>query len=81
MKLFLVLLALIPTSRAEYRAFELVITDKASGTERVEVSTLTPAQYRQFYVVKTTETIYYRATWMCRGNTSGRKPVCPNPKQ
>jgi len=80
-KFFLVLLALSSVSEAEYRAFELVISDAATGVERVEVSTLTPVQYRQFYLVKPTESIHYRATWMCRGNTSFRKPTCPNPKQ
>ena len=81
MKLFLVLLGLSTTASAEYRAFELVITDTASGTERVVVSSMTPAQYRMFYATKSTEDVSYRATWMCKGNTSMRKPACPNPKQ
>lgn len=79
MKFFLVLLALLPNARAEYRAFELVITDSSTGQERTEVSSLTPAQYRQFYLVKPTESVTYRATWMCKGNTSHRKPTCPRP--
>lgn len=79
MKVFLVWLALSQSAYAEYRAFELVITDSATGQERVEISSLTPAQYRQFYAVKPTEQVTYRATWMCRGNTSHRKPTCPNP--
>lgn len=65
---------------AQYRAFELVIKDAATGQERVEVSTLTPVQYRAYYPTKPSETVSYRATWMCRGNTGHHKPVCANPK-
>ncbi|MBX3022039.1 MAG: hypothetical protein KF799_10215 [Bdellovibrionales bacterium] len=81
MKLFLVLLGLSTNAWAEYRAFELVIVDSATGQERIEISTLTPAQYRQFHAVKSTESVSYRATWMCRGSTAHRARTCPNPKQ
>ena len=41
--LALKLLLLTPTfAHAEYRAFELVITNPATGQERVEISTLGP---------------------------------------
>ena len=65
---------------AQYRAFELVITDPTTGRERVEISTLDPLQYRQYHPTKPEEQISYRATWMCKGNTSNFKPICPNPK-
>jgi hypothetical protein len=67
-------------AKAEYRAFELVITDVASGTERVQVSTLDPNQYRTYYPVKYTEAVNYRATWMCKGNTA-LKQVCARPEK
>lgn len=63
-------------SHAEYRAFELVITD-AAGKEKVVISTLDPEQYKGYHPLNAGETITYRATWMCRGNTSGRQKVCP----
>jgi hypothetical protein len=65
---------------AEYRAFELVIVDSTTGQERVVVSTLDPRQYRKYYPVKYDDQITYRATWMCKGNTSGHKPVCAKPE-
>jgi hypothetical protein len=69
-----------PAAHAEYRAFELVITDPAGGQERVEISTLDPAQYVMYHPIRPDERVTYRATWMCRGNTSHFKPICPNPK-
>lgn len=66
-------------AQAEYRVFELVILNQSTGQERVEISTLDPKQYRTYYPVKLDETVTYRATWRCRGNTS-RRPVCSKPE-
>lgn len=65
-------------AHAEYRVFELVITNSATGQERVEISTLDPNQYRAYHPVKIEEKVQYRATWKCRGNTS-RKATCSPP--
>ncbi len=70
-----------PNAAAEYRAFELVIKNPTTGQERVVISTLDPRQYRHYYPMRYEEQVDYRATWKCKGNTSGHKPVCPNPKQ
>jgi hypothetical protein len=67
-------------SAAEYRAFELVISDATSGRERVVISTLDPNQYRGYYPISPQEKVAYRTTWMCRGNTSDFRTICPNPK-
>lgn len=77
-KLLLVLAA--TSAHAEYRAFELVITDSTSGQERVVLSTLDPNQYRGYYPVKLTERVSYRQTWRCKGNTADFKPICPKPE-
>ena len=66
-------------ARAEYRAFELVIRTPA-GVERVEVSNLNPAEYRMHYPVPYGAQVGYRATWLCRGNTSWHLAICPNPR-
>ena len=80
MKIALWLSLLFASSvHAEYRAFELVITDPTSGQDRVAISTLDPNQYRRFYPIKLNEKITYRATWRCRGNTSGLKAICLKP--
>ena len=71
---------LIPTIvRAEYRAFELVISTPGLA-DRVEISNLDPVEYRHFYPVPLNAKVWYRATWMCRGNTSHHQPICPNPR-
>jgi hypothetical protein len=74
--LFLSLLAL--PARAEYRAFELVITNTVTGTERIVLATLDPDQYRGYHPLDAGETITYRDTWMCKGNTA-EKQICPKP--
>ncbi|NJM10079.1 MAG: hypothetical protein HC883_04110 [Bdellovibrionaceae bacterium] len=68
-------------AHAEYRAFELVIANPTTGQERVVVSTLDPRQYRHYHPVKLEEQVTYRSTWMCKGNTSGQKPICPKPEE
>lgn len=67
-------------AHGEYRAFELVVSDPNSGQEQVVISTLTPDQYLAYAALRTGTKVTYRATWMCRGDTS-HKPVCPNPKR
>ncbi len=82
MALFVQMLIFATTglAHAEYRAFELVITNSATGQERVLVSNLDPRQYRRYYPIKITETVLYRDTWMCRGNTSHFQAICPKPE-
>lgn len=67
-----------PVSRAEYRAFELIITNSVTGTERVVDSNLDPDQYIDLHPLQPNENITYRRTWMCKGDTS-HKPICPKP--
>ena len=74
----LLLLASVP-ARAEYRAFELVI-QVPGQPDQIEISNLDPTEYRHFKPVPLNARIFYRATWMCRGNTSWQKPICPNPR-
>lgn len=76
----LALLLLAFSTHAEYRAFELVIANSSSGQERVVISTLNPREYRMYYPSRWEDQISYRATWMCKGNTSSHKPVCPKPE-
>lgn len=71
--------AFLSLAQAEYRAFELVITNAATGQERVVISTLDPNQYRGYYPVGFEETVTYRSTWKCKGNTS-LKPICSKPE-
>lgn len=76
----LLLLLLVPSARAEYRAFELVIQNSVTGQERIVLSSLDPDQYRGYHPLDPNETISYRDTWMCRGNTA-EKRTCPKPEK
>ncbi|MBN8541798.1 MAG: hypothetical protein J0L82_15515 [Deltaproteobacteria bacterium] len=69
-----------PTANAELRAFRLRITDTATGTDRTVISRLDDLQYRQYFAVKTSETIRIEQTWMCyrRGDFTGT--LCPAPE-
>lgn len=78
--LALVLFIIQFEAHAEYRAFELVIQDRATGQERTVISTLDPNLYRTYYPVQLTEVVRYRATWRCRGNTSNFQPICAKPE-
>jgi len=64
---------------AEYRAFELVITDSTSGSKRIVLSQMDPLQYVRYHPVKASEIVQYQDTWRCRGNTSWFQPICPKP--
>jgi hypothetical protein len=71
---------LSPVAQAEYRAFELVISNSLSGQERTVLSNLDPDQYRGYHPLNPGESISYRATWMCKGNTSDQA-VCQKPEK
>lgn len=62
---------------AEYRAFELEITDTESGNSRRVLTTMDHLQYSTYYPVKASEQVFYVTSWMCKGRTNQR-PVCPN---
>ena len=79
--LIAILLIQTPHAKAEYRAFELVIYNATSGQERIVVSSLDPRQYQHYYPVRLDEQVTYRQTWMCRGNTSNYKSICPKPAE
>lgn len=70
----------IHSAHAEYRAFELLITNTETGTDRTVISTLDPRQYRGYHPVAAAEIVQYTDTWMCRGNTSGMKAICAKPE-
>jgi hypothetical protein len=67
-------------SRAEYRAFDLIIIVDGSKSVRHVLSNLDPVQYVGYYSLNAHEKIYYEDTWMCKGRTGDFQPICPNPK-
>lgn len=66
-------------AKAEYRAYRLKINNTTTGQERIVLSTLDHIQYPGYHPVNANETVQYVESWMCRGNTSGYKPICAQP--
>lgn len=67
-------------ARAEYRVFQLVITDTQSTTTRTVIDTLDDIQYRGYHPLRQFEAIAIQDSWMCwGGHGEGVKP-CPNPR-
>jgi hypothetical protein len=69
-----------PSGWAEYRVFNLVITNTKTNEIRTMVSTLDPIQYHYIYPVTADEVVSYTETWRCFGRTDWFTPYCPNPK-
>lgn len=61
---------------AEYRAFELKITDTEKNKERIIISTLDQIQYPRYYPLAKNEIITYENSWMCYDNMSNFKSPC-----
>ena len=66
-------------AKAEYRVYELLITDTATGKTRTTIGTLDDQQYRSYYLVKPTETVTLQTHWMCRPRKDYFGTYCPNP--
>jgi hypothetical protein len=77
---FLMASGFVP-AHAEYRVFQLTITDGKTGQSRVVLSTLDHIQYPQYHAVNTTDTIAIQATWRCWGRSDWFKGYCPNPNR
>ena len=73
-------LANIPIAQAEYRVFELAITETATNTTRTVISTLDDIQYPGYFPLKANETISIQDTWMCWGRHGKHVKHCPNPR-
>lgn len=73
-------LATLPSfhAKAEYRAYELLITHEPTGRTRTVISTLDDIQYRDYHHLLAGETVSIRATWMCWRRSDHFTPICPN---
>ncbi len=75
------LLVLSSRSSAEYRAFDLRITNTQTGKIRNVRSILDQGQYRQYYYLSSAEVIEYQDSWMCYERSDHFKPICANPNE
>ncbi len=79
MSLFIFFILLKFNSHAEYRAFELAITNPTTNQSRVVLSNLDHLQYPMYYPLQKDERIQIVSTWMCRDRTDNFQAICAKP--
>jgi len=79
---FTLLLLLLSSSAAfaEYRAYELEVFDRIVNTSRKVITSFSPSDFIQVNGGPQRIGIVIRASWICYGDTSLHKKVCPMPK-
>ena len=65
---------------AEYRAYELEVFDRIVNTSRKVITSFSPSDFIQVNGGSQRIGIIIRASWICYGDTSIYKKVCPMPK-
>ena len=65
---------------AEYRAYELEVFDRIVNTSRKVITSFSPSDFIQVNGGPQRIGIIIRASWICYGDTSLYKKVCPTPK-
>jgi hypothetical protein len=79
---FILVLLLLSSSAgfAEYRAYELEVFDRIVNTSRKVITSFSPSDFIQVNGGPQRIGIVIRASWICYGDTSLHKKVCPMPK-
>ncbi len=79
---FILVLLLLSSSAAfaEYRAYELEVFDRIVNTSRKVITSFSPSDFIQVNGGPQRIGIIIRASWICYGDTSLHKKVCPMPK-
>ncbi len=75
----LIWLAAAPWAWAEYRAYELEVFDREEQRSEIITTTFSPSDYILSHGGPRRIGVILRASWMCYGDTSLYKPVCPQP--
>ena len=65
---------------AEYRAYELEVFDYITNTSRKLITSFSPSDFIQVNGGPGRIGVIIRASWICYGDTSLNKKVCPMPK-
>ena len=65
---------------AEYRAYEMEVFDRIVNTSRKVITSFSPSDFIQVNGGPQRIGIIIRASWICYGDTSLHKKVCPMPK-
>ena len=70
----------VPSAFAEYRVYELEVFDRISNTSRRVITSFSPSDFIQVNGGPQRTGVIIRASWICYGDTSLYKKVCPHPK-
>jgi len=65
---------------AEYRAYELEVFDRIANTSRRVITSFSPSDFIQVNGGPQRTGVIIRASWICYGDTSLYKKICPQPK-
>ena len=65
---------------SEYRAYELEVFDHITNTSQKIITSFSPSDFIQVNGGPQRIGIIIRASWICYGDTSLNKKVCPTPK-
>ncbi|MBG55952.1 MAG: hypothetical protein CL935_02330 [Deltaproteobacteria bacterium] len=65
---------------AEYRAYELEVFDRIANTSRKLITSFSPSDFIQVNGGPQRTGVIIRASWICYGDTSLYKKLCPQPK-
>ena len=74
------MLMYITSLYAEYRTYELEVFDRTTKTSETVITSFSPSDYILTHGGPDRTGIIIRASWICYGDTSSRKKVCPMPK-
>ena len=76
----MIFLVCAPSAFAEYRAYELEVFDRIANTSRRVITSFSPSDFIQVNGGPQRTGVIIRASWICYGDTSLYKIVCPQPK-
>ena len=76
----IIFLVCAPSAFAEYRAYELEVFDRIANTSRKVITSFSPSDFIQVNGGPQRTGVIIRASWICYGDTSLYKKVCPHPK-
>ena len=63
----------------EYRAYELEVFDHITNTSRKLITSFSPSDFIQVNGGPQRIGVIIRASWICYGDTSSHKKLCPMP--
>ena len=76
----MIILGSVNSAFAEYRAYELEVFDRISNASRIVITSFSPSDFIQVNGGPQRTGVIIRASWICYGDTSLYKKVCPQPK-